>query len=137
MAKETIAERNLAAEARAVEEGHHARIMPGGWVKITSDSYREKWYEVLFVAHTDGLVSFVCRPRGRFAFREDHLYACSGVPGCLPCKHAALAARRLEREGLAALDAAGRWRATPRALAAASTPRSDNPSTGRPLEGQQ
>lgn len=112
----TTPEINVEAEARAVEEGHHARVQEGGWVKVTSDSFREKWFEVIFQTHIDGLITFTCRPHGRAAYREDHLYASSGRPGQVSCKHAALAARRLEREGLAALDGHGRWVATERAM---------------------
>jgi hypothetical protein len=111
----TTPERNVAAEARAVEEGHHSYVMPGGWVKVVSDSIEGKWYEVLFIGHIDDLISFTCRPHGRRCYQEDHLYATSGRPGELPCKHAALAARKLEREGLARLDDHGRWAATSKA----------------------
>lgn len=116
MGKPTTAERNLAAEARAVEAGHHARVQEGGWVKVSSDSFAGKWYEVIFVTHIDGLITFTCRPHGRAAYKEDHLYASSGRPGQVSCMHAALAARRLEREGLAELDRHGRWVATEKAM---------------------
>lgn len=112
----TTPEVNIAAEARAVEAGHHAWVQEGGWVKVTSDSFAGKWYEVIFVSHIDGLVTFTCRPHGRAAYQEDHLYASSGRPGQVPCMHAALAARRLEREGLAELDGHGRWVATEKAM---------------------
>lgn len=105
-----VAERNVAAEARAVEEGHHARVQDDGSVKVTSDTHGDlgKWYRVEYVAHMDGLISFSCRPGGPMAYRDDHL-AASSMPGSVPCKHAALAARRLEREGLARYDDNGRW----------------------------
>lgn len=133
MARKTTPERNVEAEARAVEEGHHAFVMPGGWVKVVSDSIEGKWYEVLFVGHIDDLISFTCRPHGRRCYQEDHLYASSGRPGELPCKHAALAARKLEREGLARLDRFGRWIATARARALRPAPQlPDNPLEGLP-----
>lgn len=105
-----LPERNVAAEARAVKEGHRARVQDGGWVKVTSDTHGDlgKWFRVEFVAHIDGLISFTCRPDGPMAYKDDHL-AASSVPGAVPCKHAALAARRLEREGLANYDDFGRW----------------------------
>lgn len=111
----TTPERNVAAEARAVEDGHYAVVQDGGWVKVVSESYDGKWYRVEFVAHTDGLISFSCRPEGREAYADDHL-AASAAPGTVPCKHAALAARRLERERLATYDGAGRWSVTPTTL---------------------
>lgn len=111
----TTAERNVAAEARAVEDGHRARVQDGGWVKVTSDTYDGKWYRVEFVAHLDGLISFSCRPEGRGAYADDHL-AASASPGSVPCKHCALAARRLERERMATYDGHGRWSVTPTTL---------------------
>lgn len=113
--KLTVAERNVRAEARAVEAGHRALLLDGGKVKIVSDTYDGKWYVVEFVAHTDGLVSFTCHPEGRNAYRDDHL-AASSTPGSVPCMHAATAARRLERERLTAYDEHGRWAITPEAL---------------------
>lgn len=131
--RKTAAEINVAAEARAVEFGHHARIQEGGWVRVVSESFEGKWYEVTFLGHIDGLVSFLCRPHGRAAYREDHLYAASGRPGIVPCWHAAAAARSLERRGLAKYDAHGRWCATDKARALARRPAlPDNPLEGLP-----
>lgn len=93
--------RNLRAEARAVEEGHHALVQPDGSVKVVSDTVRGKWYRVEAIDTGLG-VMFRCEPQGERAFEDDHLRATS-APGVTPCKHAALAARRLEREGLAKL----------------------------------
>lgn len=109
--RSTIAERNVAAEARAIEEGHRAYVQDGGWVKVVSDTYRGKWFHVEFVAHVDGLISFSCRPEGPNSYRDDHL-AASARPGSVPCKHAALAARALERHDLAVYDGHGRWSIT-------------------------
>lgn len=132
--KLTTPEANIAAESRAVEDGHHALVMPGGWVKVVSDTHHGKWYEVVFLGHIDGLILFVCRPHGPNAYRDDHLYAASALPGRLPCKHAALAARRLEREGLAVYDAHGRWQVTELALSLLPAPRRlpDDPLEGLP-----
>lgn len=116
-----LSERNVAAEARAVEAGHRARVQDGGWVKVTSDTHGDlgKHYRVEFYADaTDGLVRFTCSPEGPRAYNDDHFYASSGLPGIAPCMHAALAARRLEREGLARYDEHGRWEATPAVLEA-------------------
>lgn len=115
--KRTISERNVDAEARAVEAGHRARVQDGGWVKVTSDTHGDlgKFYRVEAAAHADGLVSFSCRPQGPMAYKDDHLWL--GVtPGLLPCMHAALACRALERHGLARLDEQGRWAATAKVL---------------------
>ena len=103
----TPAERNLAAETRAVEEGHRA-ISDGYRYRIVSDTDPDKHYRVTPSAHAAGdFVSFSCSPTHDGA--ADHGYAYSGAPGTAGCKHAALAARRLEREGRARLDEAGRW----------------------------
>lgn len=106
----TIPERNVGAETRAVEEGHRAHVQPGGWVKVLSDTHGDigKWFHVEFVTHIDGLISFSCRPEGPKAYKDDHL-AASAAPGTVPCKHAALAARALERHDLATYDGHGRW----------------------------
>src|ERR671919_472846 len=76
----------LAAEIRAVEEGHNARVLPDGSGGATRRI-------------AGGLLWFGCTCRsGQYR---------TSLP--VPCKHAALAARRLEREGLARWDD-GRWR---------------------------
>lgn len=96
--------RNLRAEARAVEDGHRAFVMSDGsgtWIRVVSDTVRGKWYRVEAIDTGLG-VMFRCEPQGERAFEDDHLRATS-APGVTPCKHAALAARRLEREGLAKL----------------------------------
>lgn len=111
----SIAQRNLDAEARAVEEGHNAIVQPGGWVKVKSDTFEGKFYRVDFsAAFADDPIYFVCQPLGRKAFEEDHLVV-SLEPGVVGCKHAARAARRLEREGLAQFDGE-RWRTTAKVL---------------------
>ena len=74
----------LAAEIRAVEEGHNARVMPDGSVLVKAESH-------------PGNYRVIIRP---------------SLP--VPCKHAAVAARRLEREGLARWDD-GLWRLRERA----------------------
>jgi hypothetical protein len=70
----------LAAEVRAVEEGHNARVLPDGSVLVKSESHPGSYRISLPV----------------------------------PCKHAAVAARRLEREGLARWED-GTWRLRDRA----------------------
>jgi hypothetical protein len=105
----------LAAEVRAVEEGHLARVLPDGSILVKADS-RPGSYLVRIRRVTDGVVGFACTcPSG--TYRADRP---------VPCKHAALAGRRLEREGLASFDA-GRWwvrhRAALRAALAATAHR--------------
>jgi hypothetical protein len=106
----------LAAEVRAVEEGHLARVLPDGSILVKSDS-RPGSYLVRIRRVSDGVIGFSCTcPSG--TYRPDRP---------VPCKHAALAGRRLEREGLA-IHAAGHWRARARtalraALAASTHPR--------------
>lgn len=108
-----MAGRNLAAEARAVEAGHLARAQPDGSILVTSDTHHGKAYRVTFVDRGLG-ITFDCRPEGSAAYADDHLAASSTVLGLAPCMHAALAARRLEREGLAELNPlSGLWRVPP------------------------
>ena len=114
----TLAERNIAAEARGVEAGHRAFAQPDGSVLVKSDTYPGKRYRVTYTAsHVGAGVAFTCTPEGEAAYRDDHLRTI-GAPGVLPCMHAGLAARRLEREGLARFAEDGRWVATDRAAVA-------------------
>jgi hypothetical protein len=115
----------LAAEVRAVEEGHLARVLPDGSVLVKSDSGAGS-YRVGVRAVDGGVVRLGCScPSGVY---RGHLP--------VPCKHAALAGRRLEREGLA------RWRdgvwhlreraALRAALASAIRPRARRGAAHRP-----
>ena len=93
----------FAAEIRAVEQGHNARVMPDGSILGKAES-RPGSYRVASRGIDDGVLRFGCNCRsGEYR---------SSLP--VPCKHAALAARRLEREGLARWDD-GRWRLRERA----------------------
>lgn len=99
----------IAAEARALEEGHHARMNDDGSLSVKSDSRRDVTYRITFSIGSwfvagDMAVKFSCTcPSGQA--RPDEL---------VPCKHAALAGRRLEREGLAVWKH-GIWMASPNA----------------------
>jgi hypothetical protein len=95
----------LAAEIRAVEEGHNARVLPDGSILVKSDS-RAGSYRVSIRGVASGVLWFGCTCRsGEYR---------TSLP--IPCKHAALAARRLEREGLARWED-GTWRLRERAQA--------------------
>jgi hypothetical protein len=93
----------LAAEIRAVEEGHNARVLPDGSVLVKAESQPGS-YRVAIRGIDDGVLWFGCSCRSG-AYRTT-------LP--VPCKHAALAARRLEREGLARWED-GTWRLRERA----------------------
>jgi hypothetical protein len=95
----------LAAEVRAVEEGHNARVLPDGSVLVKAESNPGS-YRVWIRGVRDGVLRFGCTCRSG-AYR-------TSLP--VPCKHAAVAARRLEREGLARWDD-GVWRLHERAQA--------------------
>src|SRR5919201_6989719 len=88
----------LAAEVRAVESGHNARVLPDGSILVKSDSEPGS-HRVWVRGVRDGTVLFGCTCRS-----GTHR---SFLP--VPCKHAALAGRRLERESLARWHA-GSWR---------------------------
>ena len=93
----------LAAEIRAVEEGHNARVLPDGSVLVKAESHPGS-YRVAIRRVDDGTLWFTCSCRsGEYR---------TSLP--VPCKHAAVAARRLEREGLARWDD-GLWRLRERA----------------------
>lgn len=56
------ASRNLAAEIRAVEEGHRAYVVDGGAIEVVSDTHAGKRYRIEFRdAGAQGIV-FTCRP---------------------------------------------------------------------------
>lgn len=91
----TTAERNLAAEARAVEEGHHARYDAERHRFLVKSDTSDRTYQLAAHGAPD-LVAFSCTcPAGV----RRHVPA-----GTVPCKHSALIARRLERQGLVRFD---------------------------------
>jgi hypothetical protein len=93
----------LAAEVRAVESGHNARVLPDGSILVKSDSQpgsHRVW--VRGISEDTLLLGCTCRSGTHRSW----------LP--VPCKHAALAGRRLEREGLARWHD-GAWRIGPRA----------------------
>ena len=91
------------AEIRAVEEGHNARVLPDGSVLVKAES-RPGSYRVTLRGIDDGVLRFGCSCRsGEYR---------TSLP--VPCEHAAVAARRLEREGLARWED-GSWRLRDRA----------------------
>ena len=93
----------LAAEIRAVGEGHNARVLPDGSVLVKANSQPGS-YHVSIRGVADGVLRFGCTCRSG-VYREV-------LP--VPCKHAALAGRRLERESLARWED-GSWRLRERA----------------------
>jgi hypothetical protein len=119
----------LAAEIRAVEAGHNARVLPDGSVLVKSDSQPGS-HRVWIRSVRDGTLLFGCTCRS-----GTHR---SRLP--VPCKHAALAGRRLEREGLARWHD-GTWRLGERAqvrgvrlLLAASRARPSTAEAGDQLD---
>jgi hypothetical protein len=93
----------LAAEIRAVESGHNARVLPDGSILVKSDS-QPRSHRVWIRGISDDTVMLGCTCRSG----THRTY----LP--VPCKHAALAGRRLEREGLARWHD-GAWRIGPHA----------------------
>lgn len=105
------AEKNLAAEVRGVEEGHKVFAQPGGHYSVVSDTHHQKSYRVDALPTPAGHpIPFLCQPEGNKAYTDDHRVKSDGA-GVTGCKHAALVARRLEREGKASFDGT-RWKAT-------------------------
>lgn len=109
--------RTFEAELRAVEEGHHAIALDGpGRFRVVSDVRPTEWrYTVRAEA---GIVTgpdpVVWGPR----FTCDHLLVMgtmhrytTTLAGLTACKHAALVARRLAREGLLEFDPELGWAA--------------------------
>jgi hypothetical protein len=111
------AQRNLAAECRAVEEGHNCRIdHTRGVFVVRSDTSPVQY--VLTCHAVNGLLSFSCTPEalepGFVVSRSLHLHSRRSALGVLGCKHAARCAQRLERAGLAYFDGTY-WRSTEKA----------------------
>lgn len=108
----TPGQKNLQAECRGVASGHRAYADEDtGAIHVLSDTHGDigKRYVVTFTATQHGPVIFRCAPSGPKAFEDDH-YDQTGQPGVTPCLHAALAARRLKREGLIRFDyTTGLW----------------------------
>jgi SWIM zinc finger len=83
----------IACEARGLREGHRARALGDGSLLVKASSGAGS-YRVRVAGVRDGLLVLRCScPSGDYRAR---------LP--VPCKHAALAARRLEREGLVRWD---------------------------------
>jgi SWIM zinc finger len=83
----------IACEARGLREGHRARVVDDGSLLVKASS-GDGSYRVRVAGVRDGLLVLRCTcPSGDYRAR---------LP--VPCKHAALAARRLEREGLVRWD---------------------------------
>jgi hypothetical protein len=83
----------IACEARGLREGHRARVLDDGSILVKASSGHGS-YRVRVAGVRGGLLVLRCDcPSGGYRAR---------LP--VPCKHAALAARRLEREGLARWD---------------------------------
>ncbi len=93
----------LAAEIRAVESGHNARVLADGSILVKSDTQPGS-HRVWIRGVRDGTVLLGCTCRS-----GTHR---ASLP--VPCKHAALAGRRLERERLASWHD-GSWRLRERA----------------------
>jgi hypothetical protein len=88
----------LACEERGLREGHRARVLDDGTILVKASS-GEGSYQVWVGGVRDGLLVLRCScPSGDYRTRL-----------AVPCKHAALAARRLEREGLVRWEGGG-WR---------------------------
>jgi hypothetical protein len=101
---------NIAAEVRAVEEGHLCRLDAQRHCFIVRSDSGPRTYELRPGAMGDLLtVSCTC-PAG--------IKGRQRPAGTVGCKHAALVARRMEREGFAHFDGES-WRVVPRLLSLA------------------
>jgi len=103
----------IACEARGLREGHRARALEDGSVLVKASS-GDGSYRVRVAGVRGGLLVLRCDcPSGGYRAR---------LP--VPCKHAALAARRLEREGRARWDDhLGGWSPHRPTARAVTTPR--------------
>lgn len=141
-------DRSIAAQQRAVEEGHRALLASdkdGPYVKVVSDTTHDKHYKVR--SHRIGdVVRFTCTPSdwGQPGRARDHgVVVCMVSEGDRPCKHVAVAARRLEREGLLrwvdphvhdGIAFAGRWVPATPAAPVVLDEEAGAASSSRPIE---
>jgi|SRR5262245_86800 len=142
----TTEDRSFAAELRAVEEGHRAFLghdAKGSFVRIVSDILGhtgKAWIVRTVTAGPGQPVLFDCDPQGQT--RDGHRHIAT-TDGRTTCKHMALAARRLVREGLATAVTPGahgdivtrdtRYLATEKgAPAPVAPPANDDPFAGFP-----
>lgn len=89
--------RTLDAEVRAVERGNHARLAGDGTTLLVASESEPGVNRHVRVQAVGSVVTFTCScPYG------------SWQPKFVPCVHASVAARRLEREGLLRWES-GRW----------------------------
>lgn len=101
----TAAHSNLLAEARAIEEGHHARFDAEHRRFLVKSDNGPRTYELTARGVGGRLVVSCTCPAG----------VRRSVPaGSVACKHQARVARRFEREGLVQW-VNGIWRITPKA----------------------
>lgn len=112
-----IAELSAATELRAVEAHRQARLGHDGTVRVKSDTTPGlEWVVRAWTSSAGVGIVFECRASNpSLAVGRGHVPVVSRVPGAAPCIHAATAARRMEREGLACWDA-GLWVATAKAV---------------------
>ncbi len=104
MPRVPIPQRNLSAEVRAVEAGHHARLAPDHRSFLVSSDTRPGVTYTVVPVGVGGLVRSVCDcPAGRSRG------AATGL-GSVPCMHCSVVLRRMEREGLVRFD--GLWHVT-------------------------
>jgi hypothetical protein len=124
MTRRSPAERTLDAEVRAVEEGHHARLTGDGRRFSVKSDVADWTYHVRIVA-VGGTVVFECDHVRRFDAdaQPERTF--------VPCKHGALCARRLARQGILRWES-GRWLPTAQALAGAGSSQSGDPFDGLP-----
>ena len=99
----TIVQRAIAAEVRAVEEGHHAFWND----RLACFTVKSDTTDATYQIRPEAIVT---APGALVSLR----FVCTCIAGrtsrsLLPCKHGALVARRLERMGLAWFDS-GTWR---------------------------
>lgn len=91
MTPQDVAAYALRAEVRAVESGRHAWVQDDGSIRVLSETTPDVAYRVTFHAGPGEPIQFACTcASGQHRARLE-----------VPCKHAALAGRRLEREHLA------------------------------------
>lgn len=112
----SLLDRTIAAEARAIEEGHRAYARSDGSYDVISDSFtddggRPLHFRVKPVVYWPHLAFYCDHPQVAGLADRPAMTA----PGHAPCKHVALVLRRMEREGKArfvAEDPSGPWHTT-------------------------
>ena len=125
----TAQESNLAAECRALEEGHRLRLTEDGASVVSDSTPGVRWIVEATPTAVGAGVMFHCHPDREC--ENGHGDRWSRSPGRGTCKHSSVLARSMERHGLVRWDH-GLWVATDKGGVKPPLPLPADPFEGLP-----